>query len=140
MSDPKDVVERHVTAWNAHDADADPWSQNAVLRTPDGAELVGREQVLDFERGFWTAFPDARLEIVHRIAEGDVVTSEGRLIGTHTGPLQTPDGEVAATGRGLEVGWMCIQEVRGDELMSERLYFNQLSFLGQLGLLETAVA
>jgi hypothetical protein len=50
--------------------------------------------------------------------------TEGRLIGTHDGPLATPDGEVPATGRTLDVGWMCVQEVRGDGVISENLYFN----------------
>jgi steroid delta-isomerase-like uncharacterized protein len=138
MSDPEAVVQQHIDAWNAHDADADPWSEDAVFTTPDGTELNGRDEVLGFGRSFWTAFPDSRLEVVTRIAEGNIVMTEGRLIGTHDGPLATPDGEVPATGRTLDVGWMCVQEVRGDEVISENLYFNQLQFLGQLGLLEDA--
>ena len=45
MADPKRVVERHVEAFNARDADADPWSDDADFVAPN-ASMQGREEVL----------------------------------------------------------------------------------------------
>ena len=45
MADPKRVVERHVEAFNARDADAEPWSEDADFVAPN-ASMHGREQVL----------------------------------------------------------------------------------------------
>ena len=44
MADPKRVVERHVEAFNARDADAGPWSDDADLVAPN-ASVHGREEV-----------------------------------------------------------------------------------------------
>lgn len=134
MSNSVDVIQRHIDAWNAHDAEADPWGADSEFHTPEGNVLHGRHQVLDFIRTLWRALPDARLEVVKRIADGDTVMSEGRLVGTHEGPLTTPDGEMPPSGRAVDIGWMCVQEVQGEELISEHLYLNQLDFLAQLGL------
>jgi hypothetical protein len=59
------------------------------------------------------------------LAEGSVVAAEGRFTGTHTGVLRAPAGDVAATGRPVDFRWMSSYEVRGDELASEHLYFDQ---------------
>jgi predicted ester cyclase len=90
--------------------------------------------ILDWLRGYWEAFPDARIEIVRSIASGLLAAAEGRLIGTHTGILRTPEGEVPPTGRAVEIRWMSMYETRGDELVSEHLYFDPTEFLTQLGL------
>ena len=134
MADPKDVVERHVEAFNARDADAEPWSDDGELVAPN-ASMHGREQILGFLGVFWDAFPDGRLETSRLLAEGSIVAAEGRFIGKHTGVMRTPAGDVAATGRDVDLRWMSSYQVRGDELASEHLYFDQAELLGQLGLM-----
>jgi predicted ester cyclase len=134
MADPKHVVERHVEAFNARDADAEPWSDDGELVAPN-ASIHGRDQVLGFLGVFWDAFPDGRLETSLLLAEGSMVAAEGRFTGTHTGVLRTPAGDVAATGRDVDLRWMSSYQIRGDELASEHLYFDQAELLGQLGLM-----
>jgi predicted ester cyclase len=134
MADPKSVVERHVETFNARDVDANPWSNDADFVAPNGA-MHGREEVMGFFGVFWNAFPDGRLELSNLLAEGSVVAAEGRFIGTHTGVLASPAGDVAATGRPVDLRWMSSYQVRGDELASEHLYFDQAELLGQLGLM-----
>ena len=136
MADPKHVVERHVAAFNAKDADAEPWSQDAEFVAPN-ASMRGREEVLGFLGVMWEAFPDGRLETSRLLVEGSDVAAEGRFIGTHTGVMRTPEGEIPATGRQVEFRWMSSYEVRGEELASEHLYFDQAELLGQLGLMPT---
>ena len=63
------------------------------------------------------------------------MAAEGRFIGTHSGVMRTPAGDVAATGRHVDFRWMSSYEVRGDEPASEHLYFDQAELLGQLGLM-----
>jgi steroid delta-isomerase-like uncharacterized protein len=134
MADPKHVVERHVEAFNAHDGAAEPWSDDAEFVAPN-ASMHGRDEVLGFLGAFWEAFPDARLETSRLLAQGSAAAAEGRFIGTHTGVLRTPEGEVPATGRHVEFRWMSSYDVRGEELASEHLYFDQAELLGQLGLM-----
>jgi predicted ester cyclase len=137
MAGSKSVVERHLEAFNAQDADAEPWSDDAELVAPN-ASVHGRDEVLGFLGVFWEAFPDGRLETSGLLGEGSVVAAEGRFIGTHTGVMRTPAGDVAATGRQVDFRWMAGYQVRGDELASEHLYFDQTELLGQLGLMPAA--
>jgi hypothetical protein len=62
MAEAKQVVERHVEAFNAHQADAEPWTDDAEFVAP-GASMRGREEVLAFLAAFWEACPDGRLEL-----------------------------------------------------------------------------
>jgi predicted ester cyclase len=134
MVDAREVVERHFEAFNGRRAEADPWAQDAELIAP-GASMHGREEVQGFLGAFWDAFPDGRLEVSRVFAERSVAAAEGRFIGTHTGVLHTPTGDVPATSRSVEFRWMSSYDVRGDELASEHLYFDQVDLLGQLGLM-----
>jgi predicted ester cyclase len=133
MGDPKQVYERHLAAFNAQDAEAEPWSADAEFVAP-GARLRGRTDVLNFLRVYWDAFPDAHNEVTRLIAEGPVVSAEGTFTGTHTGTMRTPQGELPPTQRRVEFRWSVVCDVRGEELVSEHLYFDQLDLLTQLGL------
>jgi predicted ester cyclase len=139
MSDLPDVLARHYAAFDSKDADADPWSADAEMVTPLGT-CRGRDEILDFMKGFWAALPDSRHEITRCITEGPLVAVEGRLRGTHDGPFQTPAGEVPATGRPVDLRWMVMCELRGDELVHEQLYFDQMELMTQLGIAPGAPA
>jgi hypothetical protein len=60
--------------------------------------------------------------------------AEGTLTGTQDGVLRTPNGDVAPTGRPVELRWAAVYVIDGDTLKSEHLFFDQMDFLGQLGL------
>jgi len=86
-------------------------------------------------RGVLGGFPDGRLDIARVFAEGTVAAAEGRFVGTHTGVLRTPAGDVPDTGRAVDFRWMSSYDVRRDELTSEHLYIDQADLLRQLGLM-----
>jgi predicted ester cyclase len=136
MTDPGAVVRRHIEAFNARDRDAEPWSGTAELVAP-GAAIRGREQVLVFLSVFQEAFPDGRLELKQLLVDGDTAAGEGVFVGSHEGVLRTPAGEVAATGRRVDLRWAALYRAEGDELVSEHLFFDQLELLSQLGLAPT---
>jgi predicted ester cyclase len=134
MPDSKDVILKHIAAFNDHDSEAEPWADDAELVAP-GGQASGRDGVLGFLGVFWEAFSDLRLEVTQLLADGQAAAAEGTLAGNHDGVLHTPDGEVAPTGRAVELRWAAVYVTEGAELKSEHLYFDQMDFLGQLGLL-----
>ena len=134
MPDAKDVILKHVAAVNARDDDADPWAADAELLAPGGG-AAGRDNVLAFLSVFREAFPDLRLEVKQLLSDGPAAAAEGILAGTHDGVLHTPNGDVAPTGRAVELRWSAVYLTDGDTLKSEHLFFDQMDFLGQLGLL-----
>ena len=57
------------------------------------------------------------------------------MTGTHDGVFHTPNGDVAPTGRAIALRWAAVYVTEADTLKSEHLFFDQMDFLGQLGLL-----
>ena len=134
MAGAGDVVTQHIEAFNGRDRDSEPWAAEAELVAPGGS-VSGRDEVLGFLGVFQEAFPDGRLEVGPLLVDGSSVAVEGKFVGTHDGILHSPDGDVAPTGRAVELRWSSAYEVSGAELTSEHLYFDQMDLLGQLGLL-----
>jgi predicted ester cyclase len=134
MPDAKAVVLKHIAATNDHDDDAEPWAADAELVAP-GGHAKGRDNVLGFLGVFHEAFPGLRLEVNQLVADGPTAAAEGTIVGTHNGVLHTPNGDVPPTGRSVELPWAAIYLIEGDTLKSEHLFFDQMDFLGQLGLL-----
>jgi predicted ester cyclase len=84
---------------------------------------------------FWEALPDARITVKHQLASGDAVIREGALVGTHRGTFRTPNSEIPATGNPVTLRYASVKRFRDDRLVSEHLYFDQLEFLQQLGVM-----
>jgi ketosteroid isomerase-like protein len=90
----------------------------------------------------WTAgFPDGyRHELSHVAEAGGTVYAEGTFNGVNSGPMETPQGTLPATDRPLALRF-AIHVATADGLLSGvRLYFDQMEFLGQLGLLPEPAA
>jgi predicted ester cyclase len=58
------------------------------------------------------AFPDLTQEVTNLVAVGESAFAEAIARGTHTGPLETPDGEVPPTGRRIEVRFCVVARAR----------------------------
>jgi len=75
------------------------------------------------------AFPDQRHEMIALRHSDDAVITEFHLVGTHRGPL----GAVPATGARFKFRVTAFFVFRGeDELVCERIYFDQLTMIRQL--------
>jgi predicted ester cyclase len=116
--------------WPAREA---LFTEDCEFVTPFGA-LRGPAATTAFSEPMMHAFPNGHHRIDVIIARGDVAVVEGVWVATHTGPLATPNGEVPATGRTVELPFMATLRAEGDRIGSIRVYFDQLGFLGQLGL------
>jgi len=109
-----------------------------VVNYSNGFMAQGKESFRQFFMGFKTAFPD--LTITHRnvVAAGDQVAVEFGAVGTHTGPLMTPNGAVAPTGRVVHFNVVEFHTWKGGKLTRLVNYQDALSLMGQLGLLPQA--
>ena len=100
-------------------------------------DLLGGSAIADYLLTFKHAFPDASFESRMKHEAGDTAIDEGYLVGTHTGVLSTPEGEVPPTGRTLRLRECDILEVADGVAVAHRFYYDQLDFLSQLGLMAT---
>lgn len=96
-------------------------------------KIRGVDGAIDAFQGWAKALPDSKATIHSAVATGSTVVLEMTWRGTHTGPLQTPGGEVAATGKKFAVRACQVVEVAKDRAKVMRHYFDMTTLLQQLG-------
>jgi steroid delta-isomerase-like uncharacterized protein len=105
----------------------------AVL-IPFGMTFHGREGFINFMQGWKGAFPDIKIAVTNQVATDDQVVTEFTARGTHTGPLQTPAGAIAPTGRTVDFIVCEVWRVKDGKLARLVNYQDAASWLRQLGL------
>ena len=137
MGQAREVMDRVTEAAMGNDGETlkQLYAPDAVAETPDAGTLNGGEAIIAWFTGFAEAFPDASWESGHAHECGDTAVDEGYLVGTHTGPLRLPDGQsIPATGKSVRVRGCDAATVQNGRVTSHRFYFDQMEFMGQLGL------
>lgn len=136
MASTREAADRHLAAFNQKDLEGFIANEapDIEFTIPGGITLRGHDQVRDYMLLFWGAFPDIKVTATNQVIDGDTAVTEAVYEGTHTGILRTPHGDVPATGRNVRGRQVAVQRVRDGQVCSERLYFDQLEFLGALGL------
>ena len=131
-----DRAHEFFTALNAQDLDraVAMLGPSVAVRTPLGS-FVGREAYRNWIAAHFRAIPDFTHEIRGMAAAADqTLAFELHASGTFTGPLAMPDGDVAPTGRSIDVSAVDLWRFEGALVVEYHLYFDRLDFLGQLGL------
>lgn len=95
--------------------------------------IQGADDVINLWRGWATAFPDSKATFHSALASDGTVTVELTWRGTHSGPLKTADGEIAATGKKIELRACQVVEVADGKVKVIRNYFDMATMLQQLG-------
>jgi ketosteroid isomerase-like protein len=117
------------------DAMAACYAEDAVAMTPDEGEIKGRDSIMAYLRTFAEALSDLRYEYLQAHESGNVAIDEGWIVGTHTGPLAGPSGEVIEpTGRSIRLRECDVVTVENGLITSHRFYFDQMELAAQLGL------
>ena len=105
------------------------------MRMPMGI-IRGPEGHMQMAKGFATAFPNFKHVVERCIESGDLITCEGRFVGDHTGPLMTPDGQtIPATNKHVDFAFLGMAEVKGGKVANVHVYFDNMGFMQQLGLM-----
>jgi len=135
MTDARTLAERLFEAIDSHRwADVHAvLTADAEMSSPFGTRLTVPAW-LDINRAFAVACPDGRHTITDVVDDGDRFAIEGTWSGTHTGPMAGPGGEVPPTGRSVVLPFCGIATRRGDRIAAVTVYLDQMTMLGQLGL------
>jgi len=117
------------------------YAPEVVVTTPDEGELHGVEAFIEWNRSFVDAFTDRGYHAERTLETADCAIDQGDFIGTHTRPLQLPDGQsVPATGKQIRMRSVDIATVADGKIVRHDFYFDQLDMLIQLGLMEAPQA
>jgi steroid delta-isomerase-like uncharacterized protein len=131
------LVRQHYDGFGENDLDkaVAVFSPDAWHQDPGG----GRMDVASFRaygEAFKTAMPDGHFEVRRMIEAPGACVVEGTFVGTQTGPLVGPAGELPASGRSVRVDFCDLFVAGADGLIAEhRVYYDQMDMLGQLGAL-----
>ena len=138
MGQAREVIDRITSAVVSGDRDAllRLYAADAVVEAPDSPRIEGAAAIADYLLTFIRAFPDASFESVTNHESGDVAIDEGVFVGTHTGVLSTPEGDLPPTGRRLRLGECDVLTVENGVAVAHRFYYDQLALMEQLGLTE----
>jgi hypothetical protein len=138
MGEARELMDQVTAAVVGQDFDAAAacYAENAVAVTPDQGEVRSREAIIKYFKQQVDAFPDSGYESMQKHESGNVAIDEGYFTGTHTGPLPMPSGEsLPPTGKQIRVRACDVATVEGGVITKHNFYFDQMDFLGQLGLL-----
>jgi steroid delta-isomerase-like uncharacterized protein len=98
-------------------------------------KVEGADQTVAAWKGWAEAFPDSKASFDRAYAAGnDTVVLELTWRGTHQGPLGTTMGNIAPTGKSIEVRAVAIVEMKGEKARSQRHFFDMATLLQQIGL------
>jgi steroid delta-isomerase-like uncharacterized protein len=123
---------------NAHALDKNDALQadDVKFEAPGAAGPMTRDQAKSYTQGFITAFPDLRFDVRLTVAQGDYVVMNWIGTGTHNGPLTTPSGgTIPPTGKMVTVPASTTLEIKGGKVTHNRVYYDMVTLLGQLGLM-----
>jgi steroid delta-isomerase-like uncharacterized protein len=126
------IVREHMESENDHDFDhtIDTFGHPRYELVPTGDVYDGEKAVRGYFAESRAAFPDQRNELIALHHTDDGVIVEFDLLGTHLGPLRA----LPPTGRGFRCRMTSFFLFEGEQLVCERVYFDQLTIMRQLGL------
>jgi steroid delta-isomerase-like uncharacterized protein len=126
------VVREHMESENEHDFDTTigTFSHPRYEIVATGDVYDGEAEVRRYFAETRAAFPDQRNEVIALHHADDAVIAEFYLLGTHLGPLRG----LPATGRAFRCRMTALFIFEGERIVCERVYFDQLTIMRQLGL------
>ncbi len=132
------TIRKMTEIFNNHDSNAliAHYADNAVVYDPLYPEpLRGKEAIEKDWTDFIRAFPDIQSEARTIIENATTVATEYYMKGTNSGPLATPDGELPASGKKIEMGAGIFSRFdENGKIVEEHRYYNVAALMEQLGL------
>ena len=132
----REAFAKGTETFNAHDIAgfSEVLADKAVFHAPGGMHGEGKTACAQFFAGWFSAFPDAHVEVHGLHITGDIAVEEGTFTGTHNGVLHSPAGDIPPTGRSVTVDYIQVLRFHGGKHISFNLMFDRLQMLEQLGL------
>jgi predicted ester cyclase len=137
MTESKDTTARFVAAFNAHDEKAlnELHAYNIKFNAPGGFKADNAKDATAYAMTWLKAFPDGKMTVRTELISGPWVVQEVVMEGTHTAPLEGPNGPIPATYKKVKGHGVQILKVDDGKITETRIYFDQLEQMSQLGLI-----
>jgi len=142
MTESKDTTARFVAAFNAHDEKAlhELHADDIKFNAPGGFKATNAKDATGFAMTWLKAFPDGKMTVRTELISGPWVVQEVVMEGTHTAPLESPNGPIPATYKKVKGYGVQLLKVDNGKITEARIYFDQLDQMTQLGLIPAPAA
>jgi predicted ester cyclase len=119
--------------WGAYES---IYSEDLYMVAPGfPGPITGRDVRVKLAQGLAAAFPDAYPQLLRSFGQGDWACIEVMFEGTHTGPMQGPDGtEIPPTNKTVKFPYCMVVKFKDGQCTELYEYYDQLEMLTQLGL------
>lgn len=137
--DTQRIVDLVLQLWNTGNPEIanQLYTDNSEREDPNRSEPTrGGREIAQYIALVRTAFPDFKLEMKEKIVDGDHIASHWTCTGTHKGDFLG----IPPTGKRVEVNGMTLAQVKDGKVVRERVYFDRLGMLEQLGVAPNAQA
>jgi len=111
-------------------------AQDIVVHWPDGHTTQGIDKHIEDLKAMFVYAPDTRIE-THpiKLASGEWSSVVGVMDGTFTAPMPIGDGKsIPPTGKAFHLEMVTVGHWRGSVMDEEYLFWDNLTFMKQLGL------
>jgi steroid delta-isomerase-like uncharacterized protein len=131
-----DLIKRTLDAFGASD-----WDAYKATLAPDviyeeiatRRRVASADELVALNKGWKSAFPDAKGIVKSFYASGDVAIAEVEWEGTHKGALEGPFGALPASNKRVKLGAVLIHKVKDGKISEVRHYFDLFGMLQMLG-------
>ena len=96
-------------------------------------KIENPQKIIELFKGWKAAFPDGAGTVTSAVSSGNQVALEVTWKGTHSGPLETAEGTIPASGKRQETPAALFYTFEGNKIKESRHYFDSLTLLKQIG-------
>ncbi|MDP4173808.1 MAG: ester cyclase [Bacteroidota bacterium] len=131
------LVKSHYEAVNHNDFDAGAMLVDKNFEwtnVPMNLKKRGQNGYKEFLGLWFTALPDAKVDIKNIQANEEWVIVEFSGKGTNSGPFNSPDGQIMPTGKHVELQFCELFQIKNGKIVKGKLYFDTASLMKQLGI------
>ena len=131
----KAALRTAVERFNAgNEAYFDFYTGDTTVNGLPGAPVLDRNGLIAFYQAFWAAFPQAAVEVLDVLAEGDLMAARFRI----TGDLESEFMGVQPDGKSISIEALNVFRMTQDGRCVERwVRMDEMAFMTQLGLMPT---
>jgi hypothetical protein len=111
-------------------------ADNIMVYWPDGHTTTGLPQHIEDLKALFVWMPNLSIkEHPIRIADGDWTACTGVMTGTFSAPMPLPGGgSIPPTNKSINITMCTVGHWNGDTMDEEHLFWDQKTFMDQLGL------
>jgi steroid delta-isomerase-like uncharacterized protein len=134
----ENLLKESVAALNSHDIEKclSFYTDDCVYEDVAlGKVNHGKEELKAFIMSMFVWSSDVKLEVKSIFSAGDWAATEWVMTGTNTGDIP----EMPATGKNFSIRGSSIMQIRGDKVSRQSDYWNEVSYLQQVGILPANV-